>query len=163
MARMIVCAAVCIAAMLLCSTTFGADPNDGLSWVIWPNAVDTRYEMRVGAQYKYLEGYLAPSYNVTNNNWGVRAYGIYNAIDTEMAANWLGSTVPLPNGALYAGLFGGWQFRNDNMEAGWVLGGKVEIKPGLAWTTEYQQNWTDFAGDIDDSYAVVTGLRLELK
>lgn len=132
-----------------------SDPN----YVLWPNSMDTRYELRAGLQKGYLEAYVAPNYNVTTDVFGLRVYGLYNAIDTEMAANLLGTTTPLPDGALYGGLYGGWKFEGDQMEGGWLIGGMVEVKENFFWTTEYQRGFTLFSEDPDRD-ALVTGIRI---
>ena len=130
--------------------------------VIWANAVDTRYEIRAGAEVDCLEAYVAPSYNVTTDVWGVRAYGLYNAVDANMIANLFGSGTALPEGTLYVGVFGGWKFEGDQMEGGYLFGGRVRLRENVDWTTEYQRTFTDFAED-PDRYAVTTGLRIKLK
>jgi hypothetical protein len=135
-----------------------ADPN----WVGALMYGDTTVEARVGVQYGPLEGYIAPRYGrdaVDDDDvLGVRLYGIYNVITADTVANWLGKEEELPEGSGYAGAFGGYKFKGDQAEYGWLAG--VRITPpdgepltaifraiGLnveSWQVEYQRPWTRF-------------------
>jgi hypothetical protein len=159
---------IAIALLALPLVTRAADPNaptadNQIHAIIWANSVDTRYEIRGGIEWQNWEAYLAPSYNVTTADIGLRLYGITNAIDADMVATLLGSSTELPPGRLYAGLFGGWKFSGDQLEAGYIVGGLVEIRPGVDWSLEYEHSWTNFSEDIRDQDAVVTGVRARLR
>ena len=53
---------------------------------------------------------------------GLRIYGLVHALDAEMVARWFGGDVELPDGSLYAGLFGGYRFDDGDWESGPVVG-----------------------------------------
>jgi len=158
----------------------------GLRWSIWPMVADEVAEIRLGATWNYLELYVAPRHDHSLDRYEVavtdidiqgfsdidvdleaeadidivtdiRVYAMYNAVTTEMVAQWLiDGDVTLPEGDFYAGLFGGWAFRDTEWEAGWLLGSRVTLNEHVSWATEYQQCWESFKGDTD-RYVVVTG------
>lgn len=149
---------VVICVLVLSSVASAADPN----WAVGVSSVDTRYEARVGAEWDYLGLYLAPSYNVTSNDVGIRLYGTYSAVDADMVANLLGTERQLPEGNLYGGVFGGWRFRGEQMEAGLLIGGRVQIASKLESFTEWQYHFTGFADDFQDRWDWMTGLHFWL-
>lgn len=118
-------------AMVGCATVQGADPN-GLHFSFWPTAGDSVAEVRLGAQWGLLELYGAPRYDKTLPETSglvtdVRAYGIYNAVSAEVIANMLGDEVELPDGAAYAGIYGGCAFHEEKLEAGWLAGARIDV------------------------------------
>lgn len=151
---------VIVVAWAMCAVSWAAEPLD-TGVVVWPGAVDTKYEIRGGYDFGDVSAYIAPNYDVSSEEFGIRGYGILDVIDANMAANLLGATHALPDGELYTGLLVGWAFDRHVVEGGWLVGGAVEIRPGWAWTLEYQQLFTDFKED-PDRYSLMTGLRIKL-
>ena len=148
----------------------GCSGPDQPKWAGGAMMGDNTAELRLGGQLGALEGYVAPRFEVDRENegdagTGVRGYVIYSAIDANMAAQWFGQ-YDLPDGVLYGGLFGGTEFSNGEIEAGYLLGARVDIGSTADYQmdlcTEYQYEWTQFDG-ADDRYTVVLGPRLLFK
>jgi len=162
--------AILIAVMLCACAQGGEDPN-GVNIVVWPNAGDNVGAIRLGAEWKGLEAYVEPRYDKALASEGdvgtdLRVYGIYNTVDADLMAQWFGSGSPLPDGVLYAGIYGGWEFEDGQMEVGWLIGGRIEIKATseyqLDFCTEYQRAWQTFRDD-NDRYVLMVGPRLRFK
>jgi len=158
----------------------GADVNEpdasGFKGIVWPNVADTVFELRLGGEWDKTIGlFAAPRYDRAlaeggDIATGLRVYATYNAIDAELAARLLKAETPLPDGALYAGLFGGSNFRGDNMEGGWLVGGALEVakiaegtnkERTVLLTSEWQYQWTKPAGEESRSL-LATGLKIPL-
>ena len=149
------------------------DPNAGGLWTVGAMVGDAAAGLRVGANLGAAEIVLEGRYDKALASEGdigtdIRAYFMYSALSADMVANWIGApgTVELPDGAVYAGLFGGWEFQEGDMEAGWVVGVRVDLgstdRYQLEFCTEYQQLWQTWRED-DDRYTVVVGPRLTFK
>lgn len=143
------------------------DANDvSAAWrfLCGATAGDQVAEVRVGVEIGNFELYAAPRFDKTLASDGdlatdIRTYLIYNALTTEMVAHWVEGQMALPDGRAYAGVFGGWEFRDGGSEFGWLVGVKVVVKEtevdALYWITEYQRPWQSFRPDEED--LVVTG------
>lgn len=162
--------AVAILGMADCSVSWGGetfgsgvlDANDPppavWNWSVWFMAGDGTGELRAGGVFGDVEAYIAPRYDTTRATEGdvltdLRVYGLYNALDAEIAANLLGNRIELPEGNAYAGLFGGWEMEDGQTEAGWCVGARVRLretdKTTLDSVTEYQRLFTTFREDSD--------------
>lgn len=127
-------------------------------------------ELRAGYRFDKLEVYAAPRFDKTLASSGdvatdVRGYLLYNALDAAMAANWFDSSLALPDGQVYGGLFGGAEFQDGALEAGWCVGARVAVGDAaedhtLTWATEYQRPWMSWRDHEDQ---VVTGPCLQFK
>ena len=153
-----------------------ADPNDaagGLTWNMGAMVGDNAAGIRMGAALGAIELLVEPRYDKALASEGdlctdIRGYCIYNALTADAVANWIGApgTVELPDGAVYGGVFGGWEMTDGAMEAGWVVGARVDVgstdRYQLDFATEYQQLWQTWRGE-QDRYTVVVGPRLTFK
>lgn len=148
---------------------------------------DTAVELRGGVRVSDFEFDVAPRHDSElGDAWitDVRLYGFYHALTSESLVHLIGNDHPLPAGSLYIGPYGGWKFEGDNMEAGWVLGGQVnlledddnEALPRWAVDllrllpraervdvrTEYHHAWTT-TRERDDDDRLVTGLQFTFR
>jgi len=132
-------------------------------YTAFPNAGNHVLEARVGAQHGDLGIAVAPRYDraiaedrdvVTD----LRVYGTVSALDVNSVQG-----LPLLNGQLYGGVFGGWSFEGGGFEAGWLIGGATAISKGADYSldlcTEYQSSWENF-DDGADNYSMIVGPRL---
>lgn len=144
------------------------DFND-LHFSVWPMAGDGSAEVRLGGQYRSFEVYIAPRYDEqqkdTENDFltTIRAYGFYNALNADMVAYLLDDSMPLPQGVLYGGFFGGYAIDGGTMEFGWAVGGRVELFQDEALKidacVEYQKKWTNISRYAANEYSVSGGPR----
>jgi len=144
------------------------EPADG--WAFWGMADDEVAELRAGIVRGALELDVAPRYDNGRAGEGdvvtdVRAYALYHGLTAEMAAKfWDG--VALPPGSLYAGLYGGIELTDEQLEAGWCVGGRVQLaadaRSTLEACTEYQRCWQR-PRDQDDRDFILAGLRYQFR
>jgi len=160
-----------VAAMTV--TSFAEEePNaPEIEWTIGIMAGDNVAEFRLGAIWDAFEAYIAPRYDKALASEGdvatdLRVYGMYNALTADVIANWINGDWTLPEGVVYAGLYGGWEFQDGQLEAGWLVGSKTTLNDAprhwFDWATEYQQAWQTFRED-HDRYVVVTGPCIRFK
>ena len=140
----------------------------GPKWQAGAMAGDNAVELRGGAGFGNLKILAAPRYEMDQASEGdlltsARGYVIYDAIDANMVSSVLGD---LPPGLVYAGLFGGADMQDGQVEGGWLVGGAIELGSTdqylLSLCTEYQYETMSFDGDTD-KYTVVLGPLLTFK
>jgi hypothetical protein len=138
-----------------------ADPNAGVTgWVLaGPGAQEFRvgYEgllpdIEVALGGRHLD---APDEGV--EHWGLRAYVLAHALDTQIVATMIGNKIALPDGDIYGGIFGDYTLdRANEWSGGYVVGGLVAFPRG--WETFVEYDATVF-NTTDNAYQVMAGLR----
>lgn len=156
-----------VALLVMCGVAQAAVDFNDFHVSVWPMATDTAGEVRLGAAFGVFEGYIAPRYDHdqldTENDFltTVRAYALYNAFDANMAAYFLDSSVPIPAGKIYGGLFGGYAIDGGTMEFGWLVGGRVQIYKDahaeINGCLEYQRHWTQVSVYGGSGYSIMVG------
>lgn len=137
------------------------DPNGGLSvWALAGNGVqEGRIEwdgwvedigLAVGGVHRD-----APDGDV--EEWSARGYLLAHALSTEMLASLGGGRWSLPDGNIYAGVFGEYTFDREKEWSGGYVVGALTAWPGK-WETvaEFQ---SDVWNTSDDEDEFVVGLR----
>jgi len=159
---------VFLAVLLFVPSVRAADPNSGMTvWALGGSGVQENgtptEELRIGYQgllpdielaagVRHME---APDEGV--QKWGVRAYALAHALDTQMIASMIGNKLTLPDGDIYGGLFAGWTYdRSDEWSGGYVVGGLVDWPKGWQTCLEYD---ADVFNTNDNNYTILVGLR----
>lgn len=140
----------------------GADVNDAPGVTVWALGGDGVQELRIGYRdllpnTEFAVGGVhldAPDDGV--EEWPIRGYAIAHAMSADMIAKALGASITLPDGDLYAGLFGEYTYdREDEFAGGWLVGAQVSW-PGN-WKTVVEYQGTVFNAS-DDDWQIVAGL-----
>ena len=152
-----------VASLWIATSAMAQDPNDKPGLTAWALGGSGVQELRIG-----YEGLLptvefaigtqhidAPQSGI--DEWPIRVYAIAHALDASMLASVLGADFKLPDGNVYAGLFGEYSFdREDEWSGGYVVGGLVQWPRG--WQTVLEYDATLFNAS-DSDYQVMLGLR----